>query len=337
MPEFAENASRPLRIGDEKQSRIPLKKDLIPAAISLIAIGAICFGIAAARPPAPPQRSPAVVHRGAAAANGNVVMTVNGEEITEREFAAFIAEAPEQMQMFYASPEGRRILADELVKLKALEQEGRRLGVDKDPEVATRLEMTETNIVAGSALRKIIGNPDEQRLRAAYEKEKPSLETTALSHILVAYQGSAVPPRDGRALTPAQAMTKALQLDARLKRGEDFATLARAESDDTQSAANGGSLGNVPPGSLPPDIQKVTSALRPGEVSAPVTSDFGIHLFKAGERQSQPFEAVRDSLAARMQRDEAEAAMERLHKAAKVDLDPKFFGAPKAPNKQPAS
>ena len=320
-----------------KTVEVQLKKDLIPAAISLIAIGAICFGLAAARPAVAPQRSPAIAHPGAIAANERVVMTVNGEDITEREFSAFIAEAPEQMQMFYTSPEGRRILADELVKLKALEQEGRRLGVHKDPDVATRLEMTETNIVAGSALRKIIGNPTEQRLRAAYEKEKASLETTELSHILVAYQGGAVPPRNGKPLTPAQAMTKVLQIDSRIKRGEDFAAIARAESDDTQSAPNGGSLGMVPPGSLPPDIQKVTSILKPGEVSGPVRSDFGIHLFRAGERRSQPYEAVRESLAARMQREEAEAAMERLHQAAKVDLDPKFFGPPPAPKKQPVS
>ena len=67
-----------------------MKKDLVPAAISLIAIGAVCFGLAAARPPVAPQRSPGVPHPTAAAANDRVVMTINGEEITEREFSAFI-------------------------------------------------------------------------------------------------------------------------------------------------------------------------------------------------------------------------------------------------------
>lgn len=313
-----------------------MKKDLIPVAIAIVAIGAICYGLAEATPDLPPPQSHLVTSTGTSAAktiapDDRIVMHVNGEPITEREFSAFVAEAPEQMQFFYMSPEGRRILADELVKLKALEQEGRRLGVDRDPAVATRLEMTETNIVAGSALRKIIGPPDEAKLRAAYEKEKSGLESAELSHILVAYQGGNVPPRTGQPPTEAEAVQKAERLAQRIRGGADFAAVAQKESDDLQSAQQGGSLGVMQPGSLPPQIQNAVSALAAGEVSAPVKSEFGIHLFKAGERRSQPFEAVRDALAARMQREEAAKAMERLHKSAKVELDAKFF----APSKRP--
>jgi peptidyl-prolyl cis-trans isomerase C len=311
-----------------------LKKDLIPIAIAIVAIGAICYGLAEATPDLPPPQSQPVASqttKKTIAANDRVVMRVNGEPITEREFSAFVAEAPEQMQFYYMTPEGRRILAEELVKLKALEQEGRRLGVDKDPEVATRLEMTETNIVAGSALRKIVGSPNDAKLRAAYEKEKSGLETTELSHILIAYQGGNVPPRTGQPPTEAQAMQKAQRLVQSLNSGADFGMLARQQSDDQQSAGQGGSLGLLQPESLPPNIQQATSKLAPGQISVPVKSEFGIHIFKAGERRSQPYEAVRDALAARMQREEAAAAMERLQKAAKVELDDKFFPAAKQP------
>lgn len=312
-----------------------MKKDLIPVAIAIVAIGAICYGLAAATRDLPPPQSQPFTGgetKKAVAANDRVVMRVNGEPITEREFGAFVAEAPEQMQFYYMTPEGRRILAEELVKLKALEQEGRRLGVDKDPNVATRLEMTETNIVAGSALRKIIGAPDDAKLRAAYEKEKAALESTELSHILIAYQGGNVPPRTGQPPSEAQAMQKAQRIAQSIKGGADFGAVARQQSDDLQSAAQGGSLGLIQPGSLPPNIESTTAKLASGEVSAPVKSEFGIHIFKAGQRRSQPYEAVRDALAARMQREEAAAAMERLQKAARVELDEKFF----APAKQPA-
>lgn len=312
-----------------------MKKDLIPIAIAVVAIGAICYGLAAATPDLPPPQSQPFTSKEAkktVAADDRVVMRVNGEPITEREFGAFVAEAPEQMQFYYMTPEGRRILAEELVKLKALEQEGRRLGVDKDPNVATRLEMTETNIVAGSALRKIIGAPNDAKLRAAYEKEKAGLESTELSHILIAYQGGNVPPRTGQPPTEAQAMQKAQRIAQSIKGGADFGAVARQQSDDLQSAAQGGSLGLIQPGSLPPNIESATAKLASGEVSAPVKSEFGIHIFKAGQRRSQPFEAVRDALAARLQREEAAAAMDRLQKAAKVELDDKFF----APSKQPA-
>ncbi|MGZ8868449.1 MAG: peptidylprolyl isomerase [Thermoanaerobaculia bacterium] len=309
---------------------------MIPVAIAIVAIGAICYGLAEATPDLPPPQSHMVTSTGKSTAktvapNDRIVMHVNGEPITEREFSAFVAEAPEQMQFYYMSPEGRRMLADEVVKLKALEQEGRRLGVDKDPAVVTRLEMTETNIVAGSALSKIIGPPDDAKLRAAYEKEKAGLESAELSHILIAYQGGNVPPRTGQPPTEAQAVQKAQRLAQRIKGGADFAAVAQQESDDLQSAQQGGSLGVIQPGSLPPQIQNAVSRLATGEVSAPVKSEFGIHLFKAGERRSQPFEAVRDALAARMQREEAAKVMERLHKSAKVELDEKYFAPAKTP------
>lgn len=309
-----------------------MKKDLIFALVAFLAIGAVCFGLAAAKPQEPLQPSPALVETRSTEAEGRVVMRVNGEPITEHEFTAFIAEAPEQMQFFYASPQGRRLLAEELVKLKALEQEGRRLGVADDPHVAGRIAVSETNMIAGSALRRIIGTPSEDRLRAEYEKEKGQLESTELSHILLAYEGGALPPKSGGASPPeAAARQKAQRLAARILGGADFAAVAREESDDAQSGANGGSLGLVQPGALPPDIQSAVAQLQPGQISEPVKSEFGIHIFKVGERRSQPYEAVREALAARIQRDEAQAAMERLKTAAQVELDPKFFGPENKP------
>ncbi|HUP50341.1 MAG TPA: peptidylprolyl isomerase [Thermoanaerobaculia bacterium] len=302
-----------------------MRKDLVIAVIAFLAIGAICYGLAALQPDLPPPLPFTALGGG----SEKVVMRVNGEAITERQFNNFLLQAPEQMQFFYATPEGRRILADEVVKLKALEQEGRRLGVEKDPEVAMRVEMTRANILAGSALRKIIGSPSEERIRAEYEKERKQLETRELSHILIGYVGGAVGPRAGRPLTEAEAMRKAERLAARIRGGEDFAALASAESDDVDSARNGGSLGAMPPGSMPPALEKATANLQPGQISAPVKSEFGIHIFRAGQPVAQPYDAVRDALAARIQREEAEAAMQRLQKAARVELDPKFFPPPR--------
>ena len=81
-------------------------------------------------------------------------MHVNGEPVTESEFEAFRAQAPEQTQQFYMTPEGQRMLAQEIVKFKALEQEGRRLGVEgRIPRRSTRIEMARSNIIAGYALK----------------------------------------------------------------------------------------------------------------------------------------------------------------------------------------
>jgi len=70
------------------------------------------------------------------------------------------------------------------------------------------------------------------------------------------------------------------QLEIRLRGGEDFATLARANSQDTGSAAKGGDLGWLSPGDTVPDFETAMNALAPGEISAPVKTRFGWHLIQ---------------------------------------------------------
>ncbi|HSP15797.1 MAG TPA: peptidylprolyl isomerase [Thermoanaerobaculia bacterium] len=313
-----------------------MKRDLAFAIGAVIVVLAVCFGLAAVRPNLPPTPStPFSEDTGQTVVgpNDRVVMRVNGEPVTEREFQAFLEQAPEDARPFYNSPQGRPLLAQQLVKLKALEQEGRRLGVEKDPDAALRLRMARQQVVAAFALQKLVAKPSDTRLRAEYEKEKKNFETTDLSHILIAYQGGAVPPRQGHPpLTVDQAMKKAQAIEAQLRKGVEFAAIARAESDDDGSARAGGILGPVQPGSLPPELQRAVSTLKEGEISNPVKSAYGVHIFKAGSKEGRRYEELKPMFAAKLQRDDAELAIVKLQKSAKVELDPKFF--PPAPPKR---
>ncbi|HEV8660937.1 MAG TPA: peptidylprolyl isomerase [Thermoanaerobaculia bacterium] len=303
-----------------------MKKDLPIAITAIIVVAAICYGLAVANPQQPPPPSPALpTATTAVAVNERVVMHVNGEPVTEREFNAFAQQAPEQARDFYMSPDGRALLAEQLVKLKALEQEARRLGVESDPELRARLNLAHANFLAGYALQKMVSKPSEARLRAEYEKEKKNFETIQLSHILIAYQGGSVPPRQGPVLSAANARRKADAMERLLRQGADFGDMARSNSDDVNSALQGGQLGPVSPGSLPAELQGPVASLKENEISKPVQSPFGIHIFKAGARSMQSFDAVKQMFVAKFQREEADALLSRLQKSAKVELDPKFF------------
>ena len=63
-----------------------------------------------------------------------------------------------------------------------------------------------------------------------------------------------------------------------------FEDLARQHSQDG-SARQGGDLGWVSPGQFVPEFEQVMNALRPGEVSQPVVSRFGVHLIRLEERR----------------------------------------------------
>lgn len=314
-----------------------MKRDFIIAIAVILVVAGATYGISTVRPELPPSHStPFSLATGAKpVGNEKVVMRVNGEPVTERDFQIFLTQAPEQAQAFYASPEGRRQLAQQLVRFKVLEQEGRRLGVEQDADVAARANFDRAAVIASAALRKIAGVPTDQQVRDEYQRTLKNFDTIDMSHIVVSYQGGMVPPRQGEALPVEVAMKKAQALAAQLKNGTDFSTLAARESDDAGSASQGGYIGPVTRGSLPPEIEPTIFALREGEISPPVRSSFGIHIFKAGARKTQSFEETKSALRERMQQTTLETRVNELQRTAKVDLDPKYFpntgAAPSSP------
>ena len=65
----------------------------------------------------------------------------------------------------------------------------------------------------------------------------------------------------------------------------DFPTLAKKHSEDKQSAPNGGYLGWVSPGQLPPEFDVTIAKMQPGSVSDPVRTDYGWHLIQLLDRK----------------------------------------------------
>jgi peptidyl-prolyl cis-trans isomerase SurA len=105
-----------------------------------------------------------------------------------------------------------------------------------------------------------------------------AVQQTHARHILI---------RPSEILSRDDARAKLQQLRARIDQGEDFANLARAHSEDTGSATRGGDLGWAAPGQFVPEFEKTMNALKPGELSQPVQTAFGLHLIQVLERRTQ--------------------------------------------------
>jgi peptidyl-prolyl cis-trans isomerase SurA len=88
------------------------------------------------------------------------------------------------------------------------------------------------------------------------------------------------------------------QIEIRIRGGEDFASLAQANSQDTLSAAKGGDLGWVSPGDLVPEFEEVMDSLTPGQVSDPFETQFGWHILEVlGRREYDSTEEYKRSRA----------------------------------------
>jgi len=132
-------------------------------------------------------------------------------------------------------------------------------------------------------------------------------------HILVKVAAGAPAADDAAARQRIEALA------ARLQKGEDFAKLAAAESQDENTKAKGGDLGFVAEGLTEKPFAEAALALAAGGVSAPVRTASGWHLIKADEvvaAKKTPFEAVKVELAKALLRKERAAALAQEKAAA---------------------
>jgi len=85
--------------------------------------------------------------------------------------------------------------------------------------------------------------------------------------------------------TDDEVKTRILQLKQRIESGEDFATIATANSQDKGSAGTGGDLGWVDPGVMVREFEEAMNQLEVNQISEPVRTQFGWHIIKVDERR----------------------------------------------------
>jgi len=168
-------------------------------------------------------------------------------------------------QEYSDAPEGRR--------------DGGLLGLrptDRYPE----LFVTSTQALAVGGIAGPVRSPAGFHVLKVVERSAagsgPTVVQTNARHILL---------RTGPQLTEAAAAARLSDYRRRIQAGQaDFATLAREHSQDG-SAKQGGDLGWANPGRYVPEFEQALSALRPGEISEPLVSRFGVHLIQLVDRR----------------------------------------------------
>ena len=140
---------------------------------------------------------------------------------------------------------------------------------------------------------------------------------------------------------------EAKKIEAELKKGADFAELAKKSSKDP-GAADGGDLGFFTKDQMVPEFSAVAFAMEPGKISDPVKSQFGWHIIKVEEkrnRQAPAFEQVKPQIETYVVRKaqadyvtglRAAAKVERMDQAAATPEVAKPAEAPKADAPKPA-
>ncbi len=117
-------------------------------------------------------------------------------------------------------------------------------------------------------------------------------------------------------MVPADSLDaiKRAQIDsiAKIVTGENFAEVAKAESDDRGSSVRGGELGWFGKGMMVKEFEDAAFSLKPGEISAPIRTQYGWHiLYKEDERGIQPLDSMRAQIQRQVLRDERSKEAEK--------------------------
>ena len=317
--------------------------------IGQVVIAAIVIAFAWASNPAFGQETPK-----------DPVATVNGVKISSKEY-----EREVDLQLQQAAQHGRQIPAAMLPKLKedilnnlidreVLFQESQKKNIAVNAEevnsqikairgrfssqeefekIIAEMGVSEAEIKSqierNLAIRELIDTQVIEKILVseadtkAYYDENPALfkkpEQVKASHILIKVES------DATDLEKAQARIEIAKIHQKLKDGQDFAALAR-ENSQGPSAENGGDLGYFGRGQMVKPFEDAAFALKPGQVSEIVETRFGYHLIKVFDKQPEgvmAYAEVKDRLTQHLKAQridqEARKYIDNLKKDAKIE------------------
>jgi parvulin-like peptidyl-prolyl isomerase len=132
-------------------------------------------------------------------------------------------------------------------------------------------------------------NIDDAALKKMYDgMSKESLTVASVRHILISTENR----------KPEEALKLANDLAARLKKGEDFAKLAKEHSDDPGSKDTGGLYEDADVSQWVPEFKDAALKLPIGQISDPVKTDYGYHVMKVESRKQKSFDEMKEQLRA---------------------------------------
>jgi len=250
-------------------------------------------------------------------APADTLALVNGQAITAGELEQYLT-LREARAAADADPgaDPEREALDEMIDRVLLTQHAEAAGLDRRAEVRSLLARVRENILVQAAIEQILAEQPitEEELRRRFQTEVAATHQTEylVRHILTRHE------------------EEAQHVIRELEAGGDFAQLARENSIDVQSGANGGRLGWINEGMVVPEFFQGIARLEKGATTdAPVRSEFGWHVIRVDDTRPARIPTFEEFMAdpqvkanfyRKLQDERVEAVVRELRAAADIDI-----------------
>ena len=257
-----------------------------------------------------------------------LVARINGVEIHESDLAMAEEDIGQNLPQQAGEDAKRDYLVSYLTDLILLAQSAEEKRIQDDPDFKRRAAFARNKVLMEALLqnegKKAL---TDKALHAVYDdavKQMGEEEEVHARHILFRVAN----PNDEKASKDAEDKVKAVI--ERLKKGEDFATLANELTEDPSGKKDGGDLGYFTKDQMVPEFSAVAFSLDKGKISDPIKTQFGWHVLKVEDKRKKKapeFDQVKGQLESYVERKaqvdmvtklRADAKIERLDKPAQA-------------------
>lgn len=230
----------------------------------------IAFSVLALSPLVPLQAAP------------DAIAKVGNEEVSADKIRVYFENlTPTERDALEKNPSALNQAVRAVLLQDVLLKEALAAGWDKRPEVTDRIDRVKQGVIVDSYLETVAKVPDDfpsdAEVSAAYDARKDSLQIPKqfqLAQIFIAQTGT-----DKAATDKARQRAEALQKKT-AQPGADFAAIARAESDEPNTASRGGEVGWLTEAVLQPEIRTKVASLGKNAVSEPIKLGDGWYVVK---------------------------------------------------------
>ena len=269
-----------------------------------------------------------------------VVASINGKQLTAKQVADLLKMVPEDQRKSVPNLQG---LVQQLYMVTDLAQKASAQKLDQQPVTKQRLEWSRNTVLAQAYVENETKNNGVPPADAKqyYDSHTSEFDRAKVSGIVILFNAPGTPASAGGVKrTEEEAKAKADDIEKKIKAGTDIATLARTESDDPQSAARGGELGQLSAATpnVPADMKEVLfNKLQPGQVSEPVKGPNAYYILKLDSRSKEAFEQARPAIEQQLRSDKDRATQQKVVDQYKLQVtDESFFGGTTSTAKVPS-